>query len=118
MTNPLRIVVLAALAAFMMSSVPANSAPPRPPCEDARDCPVGDICVKKKSSDKTGFCRASPAKKVQKPTSTPSQPPSSSYWSPPAPCRIKLSCAVYGERGGRRGSAAQRSSRGWLSGAL
>jgi hypothetical protein len=77
MINPRRIAVLAALAAFMMSSVPTMSAPPRPPCENAQDCPVGDICVKKKSSAKTGFCRASAAKKVQKPQSAPAQ--SNSY---------------------------------------
>jgi hypothetical protein len=77
MTNPRRTAVLAALAAFMMSSVPTMSAPARPPCENAQDCPAGDICVKKKSSDKTGFCRATPAKKVQTPQSTPSQ--SNSY---------------------------------------
>jgi hypothetical protein len=66
MTRPLRIAVLAALTAFMMSSTPTTSAPVRPPCEDARDCPVGDLCVKKKFSDKTGFCTgAKQAKKVR-----------------------------------------------------
>jgi hypothetical protein len=74
MTNPLRIAVLAALAAFMMSSVPTTAAPVRITCEDARDCPVGDRSVKKKFSNKTGFCAgSSAAKKATQPTKPPSQ---------------------------------------------
>lgn len=81
MTSQLRIAVLAALAAFMMSSAPASSAPVRPSCEDARDCPVGDRCVKKHFGDKTGFCAGAKKVQVKKPTTTPSQTstPSQSY---------------------------------------
>jgi hypothetical protein len=77
MTSPLRIAVLAALAAFMMSSAPTSSAPVRPPCEDARDCPVGDRCVKKHFGDKSGFCTG--AKKVKVKVKTPTTTPSQSY---------------------------------------
>ena len=74
MTNPLRIAVLAALAALMMSSAPTTAAPTKIICENAQDCPVGDRCAKKKVSSRTGVCVGTgAAKKATKPASAPSQ---------------------------------------------
>jgi len=80
MTDSRRLAVLAALAAFMMSSAPTPAAPFKIPCENAQDCPVGDRCAKKKSTNRTGFCVGTgSAKKATQPTNTPTNPPSHSY---------------------------------------
>src|SRR5262249_51853934 len=58
MTSSFRIAVLAALTIFIVSSVPTTSVARGFPCENAQDCPGGDICVVKRGH-KSGFC-ASP----------------------------------------------------------
>src|SRR5262249_4468308 len=58
MTRSLQIAVLAALSVLILSPAPATSAPKRFPCENAQDCPAGDICVTRRAY-KVGFC-ASP----------------------------------------------------------
>jgi hypothetical protein len=59
MTNPLRMVVLAALAAFLVSSFPTGSAAVVRgiKCETSKDCPSGSSC-KHKNPKKAGRCVA------------------------------------------------------------
>jgi hypothetical protein len=65
MTDPLRIVVLAALTVFVVSSFSTGSAVAQQheqrtrhaeiTCENSKDCPVGDRC-KRPHHKKTGIC--------------------------------------------------------------
>ncbi len=62
MTSSLRMAVLATLTAIIVSSAPTSAAP-RIHCENAKDCPAGDICSIR-PHHKTGFCVAVKAKKT------------------------------------------------------
>src|SRR5262249_6717388 len=64
MTGPFRTVVLAALTAFMVSATATNAAVPKIHCENAQDCPKGDICSIKRGH-KDGFCVGARKKKAQ-----------------------------------------------------
>jgi hypothetical protein len=58
MSSPLRIAVLVALTALMVSSAATTPAEAKGiHCEDAIDCPTGDICSIK-PHHKTGLCVA------------------------------------------------------------
>src|SRR5262249_12626642 len=67
MTDPLRIVVLAALTVFVVSSFSTGSAVAQLAheqrtrhaeitCENSKDCPVGDRCKFRPHHKKTGIC--------------------------------------------------------------
>jgi hypothetical protein len=62
MTNPFRIVVLAALTVFAVSSFPTTGSAAKVrsiPCADSQDCPIGDRCKithTTGSGEGTGIC--------------------------------------------------------------
>jgi hypothetical protein len=66
MTDPLRMTVLVALMAFVVSSITTASAVTRmyPRCKETVDCRKSEVCSLR-SGNKTGFCVGASTKKHQ-----------------------------------------------------